>query len=348
MDVPMRVIASLRNRRRTIRALPWALLASLSVAAGCAGPDVSRFDRMSEPDRRLFDAGADAGSIRQALNAGADPNVRIDRVIARSSASYATLSSPIHVHVCRDVTPNSLDVVGALLRAGADPNQPRGARGAGQRPTALHLALECNGDDANLLELIVALLEGGANPNAVEQQDGTTPLGQAIADLSDDDTRLAAVVSTLLEAGADPDKHEWNGDTPLHKLMCAHGPPALSKAEIAGRSIPKTISALLEGGADPNAEKEFSRIYDSGERVHLHFDEAGNRLEINADSPYHYEDFHSGPPLSFACDPAAARLLIDAGADVGKAMDVAIRLERSHVVAGLREAGVDPSPRDEE
>jgi len=142
----------------------------------------------------------------------------------------------------------------ALIRSGADPNQP------GQFGTpALHWRVSA--DD---LDGARKMLEAGADPNGVTER-GITPLGLAIANGN------AAMVSLLLQAGAECTRPLPTGETPLMRaaevgevevvnLLLAHGAPvdardtrygqtALMFAARAGSAT--VVAALLAAGAQP-------------------------------------------------------------------------------------------------
>ena len=311
------------------RLLPMTLLAVLALGA-CAAPSGGLFSdvELSGPDSRILSMESGPDDIRAALAAGANPNV------------YGKVGrTPLLVHVCRPITSDSLDVLEALLSAGADPNRQEKDWSGGD--SALHRVFKCNSDDRRLPILVARLLEGGADPNQVEV--GTrTPLFTALEfSTSGGDARLARVVTVLLNGGASPNAHLESGNTPLHHLMCSRDVSRGEQAYDEASTRPEAIAVLLRGGADPNREKAFSGYYASEGQGHAHYDEDGKFA--GEGGSFHYEDFHSGPPLSFACDPEAARLLIEAGADVGRAAEVAMEDGRSPVLRAMIDGGADPT-----
>ena len=318
---PMRVLKA--------NAVPLAVLAALSVAA-CAGPIVGSYAdvKLSGPEKRVLSTDSNPMMVHVALKDGANPNVhgRLGR-------------TPLHVHVCQELTPDTLRILDILLNAGADPNRREKEWKGGD--TALHRALKCNSGDKKLPELVAKLIAGGANPN-LTAVGARTSLFTAIEFSSPrEDAQAARVVSELLKGGASPDIHLDGGNTPLHHLMCSRD-MARGKQKYNTRSTKlKTIAALLKGGANPNREKVFSGNFASEGERHSHYDERG--IFVGAEGPYHYEDFHSGPPLSFACDSRAAAALIEAGADVGHAAKIALQDGRTRVVAAMIDSGVDPA-----
>ena len=102
------------------------------------------------------------------------------------------------------------EIIGLLIRAGADPNVANNHRHSGP----LHYAADgyITGPAWNekwQLEAIRRLLDAGANVNAPDKN-GATPLHRAVR------TRCAAAVQLLLTAGADPRLRNKPGSTPFH------------------------------------------------------------------------------------------------------------------------------------
>ena len=323
-----------RTLQRATRALrasatPLAVLALLSLAA-CAGPVGGLYSKVkwSGPEKRALSTDSNPMMVWAALKDGANPNV------------YGYQGrTPLHVHVCREINEDTLRIVDILLGAGASPNLREKEWEGGD--TALHRALKCHSGDRNLPVLLAKLLDGGADPN-LAAVGSRTPLFTAIEfSKPGDDAGLARVVSALLKGGASPHVHLDSGNTPLHHLMCSRDAARGKRAHKAQSTKPKTIAALLKGGADPNGQKVFSGNFASEGEGHAHYDERG--IFSGDEGPYHYEDFHSGPPLSFACTPSAAAALIEAGANVGHAAEVAMQDGRSRVVAAMIDSGVDPA-----
>ena len=205
----------------------------------------------------------------------------------------------------------------------------------------MHRALKCNSGDRNLPVLLSKLLKGGADPNLSAVGSRTSLFTAIESSRPGDDAGLARVVSTLLKGGASPDAHLDSGNSPLHHLMCSRDAARGERGHKAPPTRLQTIAALLKGGADPNREKVFSGRFASEGENHSHYDE--REIFTGGEGPYHYEDFHSGPPLSFACDPRAAAALIEAGADIGHAAEIAMQDGRSRVVAAMIDSGVDPA-----
>ena len=317
------------NRALKANAAPLAVLAVLSLAA-CSKPIAGSYAdvSLSGPEKRALSVDSNPMNVWVALKDGANPNVYGRRG-----------RTPLHVHVCREVTEDTLRIVDILLDAGASPNAREKKWEGGD--TSLHRALKCNSGDRNLPVLLARLLEGGADPN-LAAIGARTPLFTAIeSSRPGRDADLARVVSVLMKGGASPDAHLDSGNSPLHHLMCSRDAARGKRGHKAPPTRLKTVAALLKGGADPNGEKVFSGRFASEGEGHAHYDERG--IFSGDQGPYHYEDFHAGPPLSFACDPRSAAALIEAGADIGQAAKIATQDGRSRVVAAMLDSGVDPA-----
>jgi ankyrin repeat protein len=131
-----------------------------------------------------------------------------------------------------------LEIAGAILDRGVDPNAASGHGGW----TPLHAALR-NTERWNG-EMVDLLLVRGADPDVGDAGgDGALHAACArdIGDEADAQAAQLAIVDALLAGGADPGARNQNGTTPLH-LAAFHGRP-LAQAE-----------RLLAAGADPFAE----------------------------------------------------------------------------------------------
>ncbi|GAB2579743.1 hypothetical protein GCM10027168_10740 [Streptomyces capparidis] len=155
------------------------------------------------------------------------------------------------------------DAVAALLRAGTDPDTPRGAA-PHWRP--LHAAVE-ELEHAGPLDTLVLLLRAGADPNAWDGAHDATPLLMASFREQREAVRL------LLAAGADPGVTGAEGDTPLvwwtalgdtrtaALLLRSGAPPdppgglhGMTALGVAARNLDIPMLRLLRAhGADPHA-----------------------------------------------------------------------------------------------
>ena len=169
----------------------------------------------------------------------------------------------------------NVEVVRALLQAGADPNawQMSFATDYGWGWTPLHLAAGSNADP----DVVRALIEAGADidaPSGESYRQGNSPLHYAAENPN------PAVATVLLDAGADVNARSARGRTPLH--MAA-----------AGASDPAVIELLVEAGADVNALDAAGRAPLHTAAYHNHRPEITNALitagaDINARDPDGY------------------------------------------------------------
>lgn len=107
-------------------------------------------------------------------------------------------------------------------------------------------------------------------------------------------------VAALLDAGADVDAVDGNGDTPLGSAL------------ILSRPQPDTIALLLERGADPNTQREFSQ----GTPLHSVGDPVIAALLITHGADVNAQNEDGKTPLSTANSVEVFTLLLASGADV--------------------------------
>ncbi len=234
-------------------------------------------------------------------------------------------------------------VVRALVEQGADVTVRQG-----DGATALHWAAYWNE-----IEIADLLIEEGADVNAANDL-GVTPLWAAA------ENGGAAMVRRLLEAGADPDVPLLSGETPL-----------MTAARVGAADVARQ---LLEAGADPavsGARNQTALMWAVAQR-HPAVVEAllahGAAVDVRSDvwtevvkttpepwNPEYVAEIPQGgyTPLLFAArvgDPASAKLLVAAGADVDdqppygtSATVVAAHGGHGDVAAYLLEQGADPN-----
>lgn len=133
-----------------------------------------------------------------------------------------------------------VEIVRALLAAGADPN----AAGNHRRSGPLHYAADApltapEYDPKRQVETIEALLAAGADFRAADKN-GATPLHRAVR------TRAALAVECLLAHGADPTSKNLPGSTPFHLAVqnTGRGGSGEPLAKEAQRTIIATFLAL--------------------------------------------------------------------------------------------------------
>jgi ankyrin repeat protein len=205
-----------------------------------ASPVLANSDLMSAIEERNL------SDVRAALDAGADPNRKVEGGL------------PLNVAVLF----GNLEIITLLLDNGADPDLKNGsgetalmqaAKGGLSQPVEVYagiirLLLE-RGADPNIKgqgtalansihfqkpELTKVLLEGGANPNPKIEHFVPTPLTKAVQ------TEIPDLVRLLLEAGADPNAENKGGV------------PALMWAVTADHENLEIVRMLLAAGANPN------------------------------------------------------------------------------------------------
>ncbi|KDQ08604.1 hypothetical protein BOTBODRAFT_85648, partial [Botryobasidium botryosum FD-172 SS1] len=176
-----------------------------------------------------------------------------------------------------------------------------------------------------------ALISAGANVNGEGAK--SPPLHRASR------RGHASTVRLLLKSGADPHFRDWKGETALH-------------AAARGRDCTATVSALVEGGADPNA----------GDRPPLHYTKRpppcyvellGEDANTRIHGPQGRTALHVAL-MDSNCTTTILSALLDAGADPNARDDgglmslhYAVQYRCSHFVTQLLlQAGADPHSRD--
>ena len=226
-------------------------------------------------ERAVLDG--DIGAVQEALDAGADPSLRVENNLAPlTNAAYeghteiARLLVEAGAELNPPCRPNSIckslhhaaerghtELTRLLLEAGADPD----SRGPyGDVPFLYALA-------ANQLETARILLEHGFDPNQPNVS-GATPFG-GICGLG-----LAEFVPLALANGADLEARSYLAS---HENMTP-----LMLAAIRGH--PRVVGMLLDAGADPSATTDDSRT------ARALAEEAGHQQVVEL------LDRHSGSP----------------------------------------------------
>ncbi|MCB0353365.1 MAG: ankyrin repeat domain-containing protein [Bdellovibrionales bacterium] len=206
-------------------------------------PLFAREPKEETPNDKLIKASmfGDAGQVKAAIEAGADPNTKENNRPVISWAAQA----------------GNLEVVQALLSGGADKDLVDGIG---------HTAL-LRAADMGSVPVVKALAQAGANVNH-KAPNGTTAVLMAVQNGNKE------LLEALLTAGADPNIADSNGDTPTLMAVQNDQPELLAvlataKADLNPSSSYYTplsyaisqenasmVKAVLEAGADPNAKPQ--------------------------------------------------------------------------------------------
>ncbi len=131
----------------------------------------------------------------------------------------------------------TIDIIEAILEAGADVN-----RQTSEGSTALHCAIDVNGEaNLNTEEIIRRLVKAGANLS-LRQHYGWTPLLKSVV------AGTLIELKTLLAVGAHP-----NDTLPLDTLPAFNAGRTALMAAITNPAAEEMIESLLEAGANPFA-----------------------------------------------------------------------------------------------
>ena len=274
------------------------------------------------------------GIVFALLAASADPNATdnhcrtpLHRVFVRGGRDGA-VGPVLRTHEPLSIREDSVSLVAALLKAGADANTPDC-----QGVTPLHHAAYINPN----MSVLRMLLDAGANVSARDDC-GATPLHWAAAA----PIQYRTAIDTLIEAGAQVDArttYECDDATPLHWAAAEAANPAI-------------IEALLDAGAnvdelrsDEQTPLMLAAEYNTNVAVTTALLKAGAEVEV-------HDVKHLGmSPLMLAAwsnaNPAVVEALLAAGEDLRaeenrSALHTAAVSNANPAVAGaLLEAGAD-------
>ncbi len=300
----------------------------------------------------LIEAGADVQN--GALGSGAfsgNPDVVRALLAAGARPDYA-FGGPILINVIGDNKPANLEVVRALIEAGADVN----ARD-GQGYTPLSMAFVRDRSD-----MIQLLLQSGARPEALKESMLTSAAKRG--DLQE--------VASIIAAGTSVDARNTIGATPLSEAVCSGQLAMVHYLLRAGANVnlptgdgylplmlasirqnPMIFHALLNSGADVNAKsnkptalmgaveqgrKEFVQpLIAAGADLNVR-DEYGYSALVYAIKPLGYNSY-----LNSQTQTEIVKMLLEAGADVyPAALKYAVEVRSSEIIRILRQAGAKP------
>ena len=178
-------------------------------------------ERAVDRVRRLLDAGSNANRPNSARN------------------------TPLHAALGPESSGKDIDVVAALVRAGADPNA-----GNQKGDSALLRWIRYGG---NRDQLTLILLDAGADPDG-RTQNGDSALHLAVKEGGQSDLQ-SDTVTALLNAGADPCVRDAGGYTPYH-LSKAQSRHVLGLADGFDQASPSSSGCPLPGESTAEEEAE--------------------------------------------------------------------------------------------
>ena len=281
----MRGLRAFRRRMSAILVMACLGVVGADLDAGgqdAAGPETALAEAVRRGDREavpyLLEQGADVDAAGDdgatALHWAAYLNdaatsAALIRAGARADAPNSYRVTPLAL-AARN---GNADIIGQLLAAGVDPNDPRQAVNTGETPL-MHAAR------SGQIAAVRALVEAGADVDAQEGWNGQSALMWASAE------GHVPVVEALLAAGADIRARSNSGATPLlfgtrkgsmgavHALLAAGADVNESRPDGAAPLLVAVVNGhedlvdlLLAAGADPNAEGGSTRLTVQGIRA---------------------------------------------------------------------------------
>jgi len=292
-----------------------------------------------------FDESTWASALAQAAERG---NLGAARVLLEEGADPGRMDTEGRLPLVNAAARGHVEIVELLLQEGADPTQ----KGA----TAPPAFEETDWADKNRLTPLVAaarkgatdvvemLLGQGADPTQATEE-VRTPLHGAARSGS------VEAIELLLEEGADPIQADSEGKAPIH--------------EAARSGSVEATRRLVEAGADPtrntwtkgdeSGETRLTPAYSAVQYVPPRDSDPDDSVEtlrfvVERGANVNCTDPHGQSPIYFCKNWKVARLMIDAGIDIGHRdqngwtpLHKAARKRDSAVTSLLLQAGADPN-----
>ena len=297
--------------------------------------------------------------VRLLLEAGADPNIRLDDddltllhfALMKAGFSHRPETADALPADSGDVVANSIAVIELLLEYGAD---AAARTDDGHSALFIYLAPSMSSEAYHVdLKIVRLLLEHGVEVTTENESDA---MAVAFAILAGTDLEVIGllmehgidyrqVITLLLDAGADVAARSDTGATPLHYA--------------AARSDAEVVRQLLERGADATARDDRMRtpLYAMMDGELAYTGEAVDpevfRLLIENGADVNARDVHGETPLYPAAQrdhPEGVRMLLAHGADAmvktdsgNTALHAAAAVGTPVSVSLLLKAGADPN-----
>jgi ankyrin repeat protein len=236
MATPTRKTTSLS--RRKIAGILLGVCLAMAMVGTVVWQMQPRYDSAATEALVEASRSQDTTAIREAIQAGADPNARFPE--RRTLLGMATL----WLRSLSPLRPN--DALFARRELTSRPHN------------ALTKAIQAGDPEA-----VSALLNAGANPN-LPAEHGWTPLAYTANVSAFMPERCLAITRLLLAAGADPNRRDADSATPLLVALYSHAPAPIvrllleSGADTSVRmSTGATVNHFLASGAKPEIVKLF-------------------------------------------------------------------------------------------